>query len=76
MTLGIFALLYITVLLLNAVAVLNPERFLARIGLHGSPDEEGVRGKVIQLVAAVRTLMRIPLIIINVVIILYEILLG
>jgi hypothetical protein len=58
MSLGLGQLLYLIVLLLNSIAILNPDRFLARIGLIGNAEEEGVRGKVVQLVGAVRTLMR------------------
>ncbi|KAJ2660140.1 hypothetical protein IWW48_003087 [Coemansia sp. RSA 1200] len=69
---GFGTLLYVIILLLNAVAILNEERFLARIGwarnsaeLYG--DTESVKAKLINLISAVRTLMRIPLIIVNVV---------
>jgi len=58
MALGLGQLFYLTVLLLNSIAILNPDRFLARIGLIGSVEEEGVKAKVVQLVGAVRTLMR------------------
>ncbi|KAI8320097.1 Yos1-like protein [Martensiomyces pterosporus] len=78
---GLGTLLYVTLLLLNAVAILNEERFLARIGwarnsadLYG--DTESVKAKLINLISAVRTLMRIPLIAANVIIILFELVLG
>ncbi|KAJ2782299.1 hypothetical protein GGI15_002956 [Coemansia interrupta] len=71
---GFGTLLYVVILLLNAVAILNEERFLARIGfarnsaeLYG--DTESVKAKLINLISAVRTLMRIPLIVVNVVVI-------
>ncbi|WVQ97645.1 hypothetical protein IAU59_004759 [Kwoniella sp. CBS 9459] len=90
------SLLYIGLLLTNAVAILNEERFLARIGWsnatvpsanagfghspnphvyggdafgggQGQGDGPGVKAKMINLIGATRTLMRIPLIFVNVV---------
>ncbi|KAJ2867510.1 hypothetical protein GGH94_000795 [Coemansia aciculifera] len=66
---------------LETLAILNEERFLARIGwarnsaeLYG--DTESVKAKLINLISAVRTLMRIPLIATNVVVIVYALVLG
>ncbi|KAN0132627.1 Yos1-like protein [Lactarius tabidus] len=90
---GIF---YIGLLLVNAVAVLSEDRFLARIGWssiqppnsvgfqpnydgsgYGNPAQDiGVKGRLINLISAVRTVMRIPLIGINIVVIIYELILG
>lgn len=90
---GIF---YIGLLLVNAVAVLSEDRFLARIGWssiqppnsvgfqptydgggYGNPVQDiGVKGRLINLISAVRTVMRIPLIGINIVVIIYELILG
>jgi len=84
---GIF---YACLLLVNALAVLNEERFLARIGWSSSssapqtynhgyePPTEGdsIKARIINLIAAVRTLMRIPLIAINTIVIVYELTLG
>jgi len=93
------------VLFINAIAILNEERFLARIGwstaqaaqhaqgepysqpygepaFGGAPGggmngaEPGVKERIITLISAVRTLMRIPLIAVNVLIIMYELVLG
>jgi len=77
-------LIYISVLLINAIAILSEDRFLARINLSpssydpafGQSADASVTAKVVQLIASVRTLMRIPLIGINTLIILYELLLG
>ncbi|KAH9902309.1 Yos1-like protein [Xylariomycetidae sp. FL2044] len=77
--------IYVSVLLVNAIAILSEDRFLARINLSSSsydpafgagPDSQSVQGKVINLIASVRTLMRIPLIALNTVIILYELIFG
>ncbi|KAK6357244.1 hypothetical protein TWF718_001565 [Orbilia javanica] len=75
-------LFYVAVLLVNAVAVLSEDRFLARIGWAGQQDQGfgggdvSIKAKLINLISAIRTLMRIPLIIVNIVIIVYELLLG
>ncbi|KAH6914917.1 ER-to-golgi transport membrane protein [Coprinopsis sp. MPI-PUGE-AT-0042] len=83
-----------TLLLINAIAILNEERFLARIGwvspsrqiregnayqqgydqngYGGGQAELGIKARLIDLISAVRTLMRIPLIAINTLVILYE----
>ncbi|KAJ2746962.1 hypothetical protein GGI20_000949 [Coemansia sp. BCRC 34301] len=88
---GFGTLLYVALLLLNAVAILNEERFLARILSTGEltavvgwarnsaelyGDTESVKAKLINLISAVRTLMRIPLIAANVVVIVYALVLG
>ncbi|TRM67555.1 Yos1-like protein [Schizophyllum amplum] len=87
----IWNFLYVVILLVNAVAVLSEDRFLARIGWtsssqtaayaqnydatgYGNPPDPGIKARIIDLIAAVRTLLRIPLIGINTVVILYEIL--
>ncbi|KAH7274503.1 hypothetical protein FSOLCH5_000620 [Fusarium solani] len=76
--------LYVCVLLINAVAVLSEDRFLARINLSpasydpafGSGPDASIKAKIIHLIASVRTIMRMPLIFVNSVIILYELVLG
>lgn len=42
----------------------------------GQEVDTGVKYKIIQLIASVRTVMRVPLIIINTLIIVYELVLG
>ncbi|KAI0796786.1 ER-to-golgi transport membrane protein [Abortiporus biennis] len=93
-------ILYVFLLLLNAVAVLSEDRFLAKIGWastqvqanagynqpYAQPYDQtgyptgqediGMKGRMINLISAVRTLMRIPLIGVNLVIIVYELILG
>jgi len=90
-------ILYVILLLINAMAILNEERFLARIGwastqppnanaaFHQPYDQTGygvtqpdvsVKLRLINLIGAVRTLMRIPLIGLNLVVIIYQVLLG
>ncbi|CEH14680.1 Predicted membrane protein [Ceraceosorus bombacis] len=94
-TLG--SLLYISLLLVNAIAILNEERFLARVGwstVSTQPNSAaafdpagfngqqlgsegpGVKARLISLIGAVRMLLRVPLIALNIVVIIYELLLG
>nr|GAT59415.1 predicted protein [Mycena chlorophos] len=92
-------IIYVSLLLVNSMAVLSEERFLARIGWvsssqatnnansgfqqtydpqtgYGVQQEVGVKSRLIDLISAVRTLMRIPLIGFNILIIIYELALG
>lgn len=77
-------ILYVTVLLLNSIVVLSQDRFLARINFtpathrrsFGDNADDGVKAKMIQLVASVRTLMKIPLVIVNILMAIYELVLG
>ncbi|KAF5125921.1 Protein transport protein yos1 [Metarhizium anisopliae] len=58
--------LYITVLLINAVAILSEDRFLARINLSpasydpafGTGADASIKAKIIHLIASIRTIMR------------------
>ncbi|KAL9647048.1 hypothetical protein ABK040_016523 [Willaertia magna] len=76
---SLWTLIKIIVLLINSVAVLNEERFLRRIGFGYRPEvagEESIKSKIINLLHAVRTLLRIPLILVNIVVILISLLVG
>lgn len=112
---GLGGVLYVSVLLINAVAILSEDRFLARInlspgthepGFGASADSQSVQAKIVNLIASVRTLMRskcaricaslhphgrarclsilkkhansriVPLIVVNTLIILYQLVLG
>ncbi|KAG2056436.1 Yos1-like protein [Suillus hirtellus] len=113
LTLG--TILYVSLLLINAMAVLSEDRFLAKIGWssvqnpnaagfqppydqsgygYTQQQDAGVKVRLINLISAVRTLMRskwlnppvgtdtlmflhkVPLIGLNLVIIVYELILG
>ncbi|KAF9057587.1 ER-to-golgi transport membrane protein [Panaeolus papilionaceus] len=89
---------YVSLLIINAIAILNEERFLARIGWvstsrqvrdpnagyqqtydqngFAGPQEVGVKARLIDLISAVRTLMRIPLIAVNTLVIMYALVWG
>ncbi|KAI8815407.1 Yos1-like protein, partial [Cladochytrium replicatum] len=81
--LSLGTLFYVVVLVVNAIAILHEERFLARIGLNQSyyqntfgENQNSIKARIINLMSAVRTLLRIPLIAINIVVIIYELILG
>lgn len=77
-------LLEALLLVLNAAAILNPDRFLKRLQLHsvhsavhssgGEPG--GVRMQVALFLFSIRTYLKLPLVVANCVFILFEMLLG
>jgi len=93
-------IIQVSLLIVNAIAILNEERFLAKIGwlsasrpvrdinagFQQSYDQTaygavpggdiGVKARLVDIISAVRTLMRIPLIIANTLVILYELVWG
>ncbi|KAH9410828.1 yos1-like protein [Ordospora pajunii] len=77
---GIMTIAYGALFLLNAVVILDDRRFLSRVGLPLSPDARHTLGpsrkKMVELVRAVKTVTKIPLIILNTLCITYEIFLG
>lgn len=88
---GLGKLLYVIILTVNGIAVLSEDRFLNRIGWGSSSassqaqtqyqfnvdtNDSSVKQKLINLISAIRTLLRVPLIGINIVVILYELILG
>ncbi|KAL2820232.1 Yos1-like protein [Aspergillus cavernicola] len=82
---GLGRLVYVIILITNSIAILSEDRFLARIGwgrtqadpaFGATHDSTSVKAKTINLIASVRTVMRIPLIVINTIIIVYEFILG
>ncbi|QMW25031.1 hypothetical protein G4B84_000276 [Aspergillus flavus NRRL3357] len=65
---GLGRLVYVAVLITNAIAILSEDRFLARIGWGRSQadpafgtsyDSTSVKAKTVDLIASVRTVMRI-----------------
>lgn len=64
-SLGLGNVLYLSVLFINAIAVLSEDRFLARINLStahepafGQADSQSVKAKVITGIASVRLVTR------------------
>lgn len=87
---GLGKLLYVVVLCVNGIAVLSEDRFLNRIGWGSAlpqpsqyqnqfgvqPSEVSIKSRLVTLIGAIRTLLRFPLIFVNVLIILYEVPFG
>ncbi|KAI0137087.1 Yos1-like protein [Xylariales sp. AK1849] len=82
---GFGNLFQISVLLVNAVAILSEDRFLARIGLSTTSYDpafgagqgaDSFKAKLVGFISSVRLVTRIPLIGVNTLIIIYEIVLG
>jgi len=75
----IWKILQVIILAINAVAILNEERFLRRIGLGHQPEiltQESFKARIVNLLHAVRVLMRLPLIFLNAGMIVGSFLLG
>jgi len=68
------------VLFINALAILNEDRFLKPIGWGYRPpsemDQENIKDRIVGFLNAIRMLMRIPLIFVNISIVILELLLG
>jgi len=90
MGLSIWNLYEATLLVINAVAVLHEQRFLAKIGWgrnqamvhqshqgygHGA-QEPGLKANLLNLIHSIRTVMRVPLIFLNVVTIMFKLVAG
>jgi len=77
---SLWTMIEATILFVNALAILNEERFLKKVGWGYQPpnsmEQQTVKEKIVTLLNAVRMLMRIPLIFINTAVIVLEVLLG
>ena len=68
-----------SLLMLNAAAVLNEDRFLSRIGWgYEATRGEGasIKKQIINMLYAVRFLLTLPLIVLNTLVIVYKLLAG
>ncbi|EQB61610.1 protein transport protein [Vairimorpha apis BRL 01] len=65
---GLFKMFYGFLLLANAVVILDDKRFLKFLG--------ETRARIVDMINGMRVIMRIPLIIVNLLCIFYEIILG
>ncbi|XP_077353578.1 immediate early response 3-interacting protein 1 [Vanacampus margaritifer] len=71
MAFTLYSLIQTAILCTNAIAVLHEERFLSKIGsgvdhgVSGFGDDPGIKAQVLNLIRSVRTIMRVPLIIVN-----------
>jgi len=81
MAFGLYSLLEASLLVLNAICVLHEERFLAKFGWstqhnRGFGESGGIKSQILEIIRSVRTVMRIPLIFINCLVITKKLILG
>ena len=85
MAFALYSLVQAVVLCLNAVCVLNEERFLSKLsisaphrgfGENNNNNKGAVASQALNLVRAVQTVMKIPLIALNVMVMTVEVLFG
>ncbi|KAF2435781.1 protein transport protein YOS1 [Tothia fuscella] len=85
-SLGLGNIFYVGLLLINGIAIISEDRFLARIGwgstsaaepgFGGQVDTSSAKAKIVNLMNSVRTLARLPLIVVNFLVIFYLMILG
>jgi len=79
---GLYGLIEAVILFTNSLAILHEERFLqkwgwgADQGMGGFGDTPGMKQQMINLIKSVRTLMRVPLIFVNIFVVICLILFG
>ena len=83
MAFGLYSLLEAGLLVLNAICVLHEERFLAKVGWssqggnEGFGEASGIKEQLLlDIIRSVGTVMRIPLVFINLLVITKKLLLG
>ncbi|XP_071450268.1 immediate early response 3-interacting protein 1 [Hetaerina americana] len=81
MAFTLWSLFEATLLCLNAVCVLHEERFLSKIGwganqIQGFGEQPTAKSQILNLIRSIRTVMRIPLIFLNIVTIIVKLILG
>ncbi|XP_065206858.1 immediate early response 3-interacting protein 1 [Planococcus citri] len=82
MAITLWNLFEASILFLNAICVLHEERFLAKIGWsttnmnQGFGEPPSVKSNILNLIRSIRTVMRIPLIVLNTLTILIKVILG
>ncbi|KAI5189817.1 immediate early response 3-interacting protein 1 [Nematocida minor] len=72
---GIETILYTFTMLGNSICILNEDRFLSNLGISRKSDHATIR-QLSELIRTVKTLSFIPLIVINILFIIYWLLLG
>uniref|UniRef100_A0A5K4F5B1 Immediate early response 3-interacting protein 1 n=1 Tax=Schistosoma mansoni TaxID=6183 RepID=A0A5K4F5B1_SCHMA len=80
MALGLFSLLESLVLMLNAICILHEKRFLSRIGCGRTDNEYSppttVKYQFLTFIHSIRTVMRVPLIGVNIAMIVFKLVFG
>ncbi|KYM75759.1 PREDICTED: immediate early response 3-interacting protein 1 [Atta cephalotes] len=82
MAFTLWTLFEATLLCLNAVCVLNEERFLAKVGwaswqnVQGFGEPPTAKSQILNLIKSIRTVMRVPLIFFNILTLVVKLVLG
>ncbi len=82
MAFGLYSLIEAALLCVNAIAVLNEERFLSKVGwgsdqsVGGFGEEPGMKAQLINLIRSIRIVMRVPLIFFNASVIVLKLVFG
>ena len=81
MALSLGALLEASLLVVNAICVLHEKRFLAKVGwasdnAQGFGEQLEVKAQILNIIYSTRTVMRIPLIFVNSLVIIKKLVLG
>lgn len=82
MTFTLWNLFEASLLCLNAVCILHEERFLVKIGWSAKSPSQGfgepptAKAQILNLIHSIRTVARIPLILLNILTIIFKLLLG
>ncbi|XP_067211884.1 immediate early response 3-interacting protein 1 [Linepithema humile] len=82
MAFTLWTLFEATLLCLNAVCVLNEERFLAKVGwaswqnVQGFGEPPTAKSQILNLIKSIRTVMRVPLIFFNILTVIVKLILG
>ncbi|XP_011164789.1 immediate early response 3-interacting protein 1 [Solenopsis invicta] len=82
MAFTLWTLFEATLLCLNAICVLNEERFLAKVGwaswqnVQGFGEPPTAKSQILNLIKSIRTVMRVPLILFNILTVVVKLVLG
>ncbi|XP_011862251.1 PREDICTED: immediate early response 3-interacting protein 1 [Vollenhovia emeryi] len=82
MAFTLWTLFEATLLCLNAICILNEERFLAKVGwaswqnVQGFGEPPTAKSQMLNLIKSIRTVMRVPLIFFNVLTLIIKLVLG
>lgn len=60
----------------GSLSVQPANQFQNQYGMLAASNDTGVKSRLVALISAIRTLLRLPLIVVNILIILYELILG
>ncbi|XP_013389344.1 immediate early response 3-interacting protein 1 [Lingula anatina] len=78
MAFGLYSLLEAMLLCLNAVCILHEERFLSKFysDQRGFGEEAGMKTQLLSLIKSIRTVMRVPLVGLNIMTIALKLVFG